>query len=70
MPLVPEQCEPKKRRAPWWALVFVLLLAPPVGLFAWSWFRPVNLSIGHNWLLFGRVDGGYSHHLQRYERHG
>jgi hypothetical protein len=46
MVIVAEQIEPKKRRAPWWVLAFVLAGLLPVGVFAWSLSAPVIVPLG------------------------
>jgi hypothetical protein len=56
MPLVPEAIPLQKRRAPLWLLILVLVVLPPVGLFGWSFHRPVLIR-GGCWRNagFGRI---------------
>lgn len=46
MPIVTEESQPKRRRAPWWVLGFALVAWLPAGLCAWVLFAPVNVSLG------------------------
>jgi hypothetical protein len=63
MPILRETDPLRKRRTPVWLLVLAVVVLPLVGLFAWSFHRPVQLLHGRRGILFGRVPinaGGYS----------
>ena len=57
MPLLTQPDPHTKRRRPWlWALLGMLgaVLALLVGLFGWSWFRPVELRfLDHGVMFYG-----------------
>jgi hypothetical protein len=65
MPTVTEHTEPKKRRAPWWVLVFAMMLLSLAGLFGWSLFRPVIIELGPRVLVLHRLpSSGMPLHLE------
>lgn len=36
-----------------WALIFAVIFLPLVGVFAWSWYQPVELRFGSHNIAFG-----------------
>ena len=60
MPIVAEESQPKRHRGHWWVMALVLMTLLPVGLFAWSWYEPVNIRIGPRRFTFGALYGNVS----------
>lgn len=66
MPILTQPASRSQRRLPVWALLLALVVLPLVGVFGWSCYQPVGLTLGMHEVGFGYGRKAYASSLFKY----